>query len=155
MLSTAHLFLGGALGALLRRRPAALIAGVVSHHLADCIIHTDTGTYRTDSADAPRYSLGEVAVAALDLAIGLALLHRATRDHPDRGVILTGALAGITPDLIDNAPGIAPHFRATRFGRRYHAMHNRLHRTARPEEWRLGVLTQLAVVLIGAAVLRR
>jgi hypothetical protein len=155
VLSTAHLFLGGALGALLKRRPAALAAGVVSHHLADCILHTDTGTYRTDDSDAPRYTLTETAVATLDLALGLALLHRATRGHPDCGVIFAGALAGITPDLIDNLPVIAPRFRATQFGRRYHAMHNRLHRTARPEEWRLGVLTQIAVVLLGVAVLRR
>lgn len=155
MLSTAHLFIGGALGALLRRPAAAAAAGVISHHLADCVLHTDTGTYRTGAADEPRYSRVELAVAAADLLVGLALLVGAAREHPRRSAVVVGALAGITPDLIDNAPGIAPRFRATRFGRHYHAMHHRLHWTARPHQWLPGVATQVAAVLIGAAILRR
>jgi hypothetical protein len=155
VLSTAHLFLGGALGALLRRPAAAAAAGVVSHHLADCVLHTDTGTYRTGAADEPRYSHVELAVAATDLLIGLALLYRVAREHPRRAAVVIGALAGITPDLIDNAPVIAPRFRSTAFGRRYHAMHNRLHWTARPSQSLPGVATQVVVVLIGAALLRR
>ncbi len=154
MLSTVHLFLGGALGALLKRTPAAVIAGVISHHLADCIIHTDPGTYRTENQDSTDFSRAELAVAVVDLAAGLALLHLATRDHPRRPEIVAGALAGIAPDVVDNGP-LAPRFRATRFGRRYHTMHHHLHRTARPEEWQLGVATQVVVVLIGAALLRR
>jgi hypothetical protein len=155
VLSTAHLLLGGALGALLKRTPAALAAGVVSHHLADCVIHTDTGTYRTGAAVEPHYNRTEAVVATCDLLAGFALLYLVARRHPQRGQILAGAIAGITPDLIDNAPGIAPRFRATRFGRRYHAMHNHLHRTARPHEWPLGAATQVAVILAGAALLRR
>lgn len=155
MLSTAHLFIGGALGAILRRPIAAAAAGVISHHLADCVLHTDTGTYRTGAADEPRYSRTEVAVAAVDLLVGLALLGVAARQHPHRAAVAVGALAGITPDLIDNAPGIAPRFRATAFGRRYHAMHHRLHWTATPQQSLAGVATQLAAVLIGAALLRR
>jgi hypothetical protein len=155
MLSTAHLLLGGALGSLLKRTPAALAAGVVSHHLADCVIHTDTGTYRTGAGDDPSYSRAETAVATCDLVAGFALLYLVARRHPQRAAILAGAVAGITPDLLDNAPVIAPRFRATRFGQRYHGMHTRLHRTARPHEWVLGAATQVAVVLAGAAVLRR
>jgi hypothetical protein len=155
VLSTAHLFIGGALGALLRRPVAAAAAGVISHHLADCVLHTDSGTYRTGAADEPRYSRVEVAVAAADLLVGLGLLWVAVRRHPCRAAVVVGALAAITPDLIDNAPGIAPRFRATRFGRHYHAMHHRLHRTAEPHEWLPGVATQVAAVLVGAAILRR
>lgn len=155
MLSTPHLFLGGALGALLKRTPAAVAAGVVSHHLADCIIHTDPGTGRAEPRDTPCYSLAETTIAAVDLAAGLALLLLAARGHPQRRQIVAGALAGILPDLIDNAPVIAPRFRATPFGRRYHAMHHHLHRTAEPHEWPLGAATQIAVILIGAALLRR
>jgi hypothetical protein len=153
VLSTVHLFIGGALGAVLKRAPAAWVAGVVSHHLADCILHTDPGTYRTGAVDDPRYSPTEALVAVTDLAVGLGLLHLATRSHPRRTPILVGAFAAITPDVFDNGP-MAARFRATRFGRRYHAMHNRLHRTARPEEWLPGVATQLAAALVGAAFLR-
>ena len=149
-----HLFVGGALGRLMKRAPAAFVAGVVSHHMADCILHTDPGTYRTGVVDDPSYTWTEAMVAVTDLATGLALLHRASRDHPQRTSILIGAFAGITPDLIDNGP-LAARFRATPFGRRYHALHNRLHRTARPEEWLPGVATQILAVLIGAALLRR
>jgi hypothetical protein len=147
--------IGGALGAILKRAPAVLSAGVVSHHVADCIIHTDTGTYRTGECDEPRYSRAETLIAVCDLAIGLTLLHLVSRDHPQRGAILAGALAGITPDVLDNAPGVAPRFRATKFGRRYHAMHHTLHRTARPHEWLLGAATQVAMVAAGIALLRR
>ena len=155
MLSTAHLMIGGALGALLKRTPTSLAAGVISHHLADCVIHTDTGTFRTGEADAPRYSGAETAAAVLDLAVGFTLLYFVARRRPDWKPILAGAIGGITPDLVDNAPGVAPRFRVTRFGRRYHAMHCRLHRTAAPHEWLLGSVTQLAAVAVGAALLRR
>jgi hypothetical protein len=154
VLSTVHLFVGGALGGLLKRAPAAFVAGVVSHHMADCILHTDPGTYRKGAVDDPSFSGTELLVAVTDLGAGLLLLHQATRSHPQRAAILVGALAGITPDLIDNGP-FAARFRATPFGRRYHALHNRLHRTARPEEWLPGVATQIVAVLIGAALLRR
>jgi hypothetical protein len=119
------------------------------------VIHTDTGTFRDENFDEPRYNLVEMAVAVLDLAAGLGMLLAATRRHPERLPIVVGAIAGITPDLIDNTPVIAPVFRRTRFGRRYHQMHNHMHRTARPHEWRLGVATQIAAVLIGASILRR
>ena len=155
MLSTAHLLLGGALGAMLKRTPASIAAGIISHHLADCVIHTDTGTFRTGEGDEPRYSPTETAVAVLDLAVGFTLLHLAARRHPRWQPILAGAIAGITPDLVDNAPGIAPRFRATRFGCRYHAMHHYLHRTAAPHEWLLGAITQVAAIAVGAALLRR
>jgi hypothetical protein len=158
VLSTPHLFIGGALGALLRHPTAAIAAGVVSHHLADCILHTDTGTLRKAhgaTPDTPRYSLAETMIAICDLAAGLALLYGVARRHPRREAVLAGALAGITPDLIDNSPGLAPRFRATRFGERYHAMHHRLHRTAEPHEWPVGIVTQVAAILVGAALLRR
>ena len=154
MLSTAHLFIGGALGAWLGRPAVAVAAGVISHHLADCILHTDTGTYRTGAPDDPRYSRTEAAIAVTDLIAGLTLLHLATRRHPERFAAVLGALAAITPDVVDNGP-CATQFRATGFGRRYHAMHHRLHWTARPEQWLSGVTTQVAAVLIGAALLRR
>jgi hypothetical protein len=155
VLSTVHLMLGGALGAVLKQTPAAVAAGVISHHLADCVIHTDTGTFRTEGEDEPRYSRTETTVAVLDLAVGFTLLCLAARRHSEWKPILAGAVAGITPDLIDNAPVVAPRFRATRFGSRYHAMHNRLHRTAAPHEWLLGTVTQIAVIALAAAVLRR
>jgi hypothetical protein len=155
VLSTAHLLIGGALGSLLRRTPAALAAGVISHHLADCVIHTDTGTFRTENDDEPSYSAAETAVAVFDLAVGFTLLYLAARRRAEWQPILAGAIGGITPDLIDNAPVVAPRFRATPFGSRYHAMHHRLHRTAKPNEWLLGTVTQLAVVVVGAALLRR
>jgi hypothetical protein len=147
--------MGGALGALLKRGPAALVAGVISHHLADCVIHTDTGTFRDENDDEPRYSRVEIAVAVFDLVAGFTLLRLAARGHPEWKPILAGAIGGIAPDLVDNAPGVAPRFRATRFGRRYHAMHHRLHRTAAPDEWLLGAVTQVVAIAIGAAVLRR
>jgi hypothetical protein len=149
------LLIGGALGALLKRAPAAAAAGVISHHLADCVIHTDTGTFRAEGDDEPRYSRAETAVAVLDLAVGFTLLYLVARGQPRWKPVLAGAIAGITPDLIDNAPVVAPRFRATRLGSRYHAMHHRLHRTAAPEEWVRGALTQVAAVAIGAALLRR
>jgi hypothetical protein len=154
VLSTAHLFIGAALGAWLGRPTAAIAAGVVSHHLADCILHTDPGTYRTGSPDDPAYSRTEAAIAVSDLIAGLTLLHLATRRHPERVAAVVGALAAIMPDVVDNGP-CAAQFRATSFGRRYHAMHNRMHRTARPEQWLPGVATQAAAALIGAALLRR
>ena len=154
MLTTAHLFIGGALGAWLDRPAAAIAAGIVSHHLADCILHTDTGSYRTGEADAPEYSRTEAVIAMTDLLAGFTLLHLATRRHPERGAAVLGALAAIAPDVVDNGP-FAARFRATRFGRRYHAMHHRLHWTARPEQWLPGLATQVAAFLIGAALLRR
>jgi hypothetical protein len=127
---------------------------VVSHHLADCVLHTDPGTYRTGAVDEPRFSPTEAAVAVVDLAVGLTLLHLATRDHPRRTPIFAGALAGITPDVIDNGP-LAASFRATPFGRCYHGMHNRMHWTARPHQWLWGAATQVALVWVSASVLRR
>jgi len=155
VLSTVHLLIGGALGALVRRPPLAVAAGVISHHLADCVIHTDTGTFRTADVDEPRYSATETTIAVLDLAVGFTLLYLTARGDPRWKAILAGAIAGITPDLIDNAPVVAPRFRSTRLGARYHALHNRLHRTAAPEEWLPGVVTQVVAIALGAALLRR
>jgi hypothetical protein len=148
--------IGGAIGAATGDPFLAVVGGISSHHLADTVLHTDTGTFRVreESDDRPRLSRIELAVVVADLMIGGLLLIALTHGHPYWWVALLGGLAGITPDLVDNVPFWSPRFRATAFGRAYHAFHSRFHRTAPRTAWVPGLLTQLVVWLVAAWIVR-
>src|SRR5207302_11053161 len=135
-------------GAVTGSVPLAVAGGIVSHHLADMVLHTDPGTFRPrEQAERQRFSRIEYAVAAVDLLVGGALLLAFVQGQPHALAALAGGLGGITPDLVDNVPFWNRRFQATAFGRLYHSFHSRFHRTAARSQWVAGLLTQLAVWL--------
>jgi len=100
VLSQAHLLIGGALGARLKRTPAALAAGVISPpfwRLYPSHGHRHFPDRRCRRAGLSR---AEAVFASCDLVAGFALLYLASRRHSERGPILAGALAALCRNLI-------------------------------------------------------
>jgi hypothetical protein len=147
--------IGGAIGAATGSIPIAVAGGIASHHLADMVLHTDTGTFRRcEETAGGRFSRWEYLVATADLLLGGLLLLALATGHPHCWATLAGGLAGITPDLMDNVPFWSRQFRATAFGRAYHAFHSRFHWTAPRSAWVAGLLTQLVAGSIAAWIIQ-
>jgi len=156
MFFTSHLLAGGAIGAVTGEPVSAFLLGIVSHHLLDRTPHTDIGTYYWGrwaklGVDRSNFMIArplDWAVGLTDLAIGTAI---ALMIWPQTGYsmpVLFGALGAVLPDLIDNGPFIQRLFRKTKFGKAYHEFHWRFHSTASPKIWYIGLLTQVAIIVL-------
>src|SRR5437660_1716090 len=155
VLSTPHLMIGGAIGAMTGNVPLALACGIASHHLADMVLHTDPGTFRPEDArERPRFARITLGVAAADMLVGGLLFLAVAGGTPHFPAMLAGGFGAILPDLLDNVPFWCSRFRATAFGRRYHAFHDRFHWTASRSQWIAGILTQFVLWLVAAWIVR-
>ena len=145
MLATPHMLAGAAIGKALGRRPwLALPAAFGSHFLLDWTPHIDShGLFGIKGGGLAR---PEVAAAALDTLLGIALVLFAVRGQSGRGVMIWAAFAAIAIDLLDHVPPFSlafDLFPGTAWLRFFH--HQCQHNLPRAA-WLLGLATQLPVL---------
>jgi hypothetical protein len=159
MIPTGHLLVGGAVGAAIAVEcssplavPAALAAGIVSHHLLDLLPHTDAATFWPDPRELPWHV---AALVALEVLVGLCLTGLVYVAHHTTLAFIAGALGGMLPDLLDEVPLWARHWRQTWVGASWHRWHCRLHCPDMSGTWVAGLVIDAAVISGGLWYLLR
>lgn len=142
---------GAAIGIATGNPLAAFAVGVASHFVLDAVPHTDPGTWHFEDPYPFKPHAADMAVGLFDLFLALYLLLYLAGQAP---LVAAAPLAGIVGAVIPDVISIAPLFYhpLAKFKplERYHAFARRVHRTAKPSEWILGLVTQ--VIVIGGAV---
>jgi hypothetical protein len=152
MIGTAHLFAGAALGKALRRPWLAFPAAVASHIVLDSIPHL--GPHSLFGVEGQGPQRGEYAMAAIDVSLGIPLVLWAVGRGPLRWVMVGGAFFGCLPDLLLNIPPWCSFFAAWPPTAWLGRLHDAVDYNVRPAHWPLGVATQLAVIGLGAWLIR-
>lgn len=142
MIATAHITTGAAIGLALAGAitnrwpesqwlalPVAFAAGVVSHHIADLIPHTDTGSFR-DPKDKGLITDKESIFALFDNILGTALVLTVFFTLQPSWPMLLGAAGANFPDVFHHPRWWAPYTRAL-FNGQYYRFHSTYHFTAR------------------------
>ncbi len=155
MISTTHLLIGGAIGALSSNEGAAFVGGVVSHFIADSIPHFDPGTKygpgNVKEGESP--NLIDYLLASLDLILGLFLLYFLARNQPAFLRIGFGGLGAILVDLIDNVPFWKERLKGKFFFAELNYFHQRFHHNLFSRAWKKGVLVQAAISVVAAVII--
>ena len=155
MLSTPHLLAGTAIGLAVGNPVAGFVLAVASHFLLDAIPHTDPGTWHYGE-DMKKFRLhgGDYATGIIDSIVAVGAFLALSHTSPLMAAApIAGAIGGVLPDSlvylgimfrgIHEWPGI----------KQYNALIHPIHYTARPNQWVLGVVTQLAVIAISVGVI--
>lgn len=145
-----HATIGAACGIATGNPVIAFGAGVVSHVVLDLIPHTDQGTFFKEDSPTARWPLWLWTSAVLDAALAFALLLYLLTLYPSSFYlpIIGGALGGLSIDLIDNVPFWRHAVHKTTWGKKIHAFHEKFHNTVSRQNWWLGFILQI-IVLIG------
>lgn len=154
MIGTGHLLVGGAIGAATSAAlapplavPAALVCGVVSHHLLDLLPHTDAATF-WPARHGP-IPFGVSLVVAVEILLGLSLVGVFYFSHYTTLAFIVGAAGGILPDVLDEVPLWQERFRRTWVGGVWHHWHDRLHCADMAASWRTGIVIDALVIAGG------
>ena len=153
MMATPHMFAGAAIGKLTRRPWLAYPAAFASHFLLDYTPHLDSHALYGIPGGGP--TVPEAAIGIADFVAGAVLIGWLVWQRADRRVILGGALCGIVIDLIELSPGLGPWFKAWPGTAWFSAWHHGIQHNVTPEQWLLGVGTQVAVIALALWVIRR
>lgn len=137
MIATAHITTGAALGLALAANienpvialPVAFAVGVLSHHIADMIPHTDTGSFRGPK-DKSLITAKESIFALGDNILGTSLVLVVFFTLQPSWPMLLGAVGANFPDVFHHPPWWAPYTRAL-FNGQYYWFHSTYHFTAR------------------------
>jgi hypothetical protein len=150
MITTGHLFVGGAIGLAATTLtpsplavPVALLAGVASHHLLDLLPHTDAATFWPDPRQVPVMA---VALVVLESLFGVSVTGTLLAAHHTTWAFAAGAVGGILPDFFDEIPLWQHRFRRSRVGAIWHDCHMRLHCADMAMYWRTGLVIDGVVV---------
>ncbi|MBI2589953.1 hypothetical protein HYW32_02955 [Candidatus Berkelbacteria bacterium] len=151
MLLTPHILVGATVGVVAQDPVVGFLGGVASHFVLDAITHTDPGTWHFDEPFPQKLDERDLTVGFTDAAVAffsfLLLAGVAPLVAPGP---LAGALGGLLPDVIGLAPLFIPKLATVKGLDRYYAFTHRIHRTAPPSKWLLGIFTQ--IIVIGFAV---
>jgi hypothetical protein len=157
MIITGHLLVGGALGvaaSALLPSPWALAAawavGTVSHHLLDVLPHTDAATFWPHPTKVPRLA---AIVVVLEVVLGLALTGTLFLTHHTSPAFMVGAVGGIFPDLLEEAPLLKGYVHRSSWGSALSRWHNFMHCGDMITWWKTGLVIDAAVVGLGLWVL--
>ena len=167
MMATPHMFAGAAIGAATRRPWLAYPAAFASHFLLDYTPHLDSHALYGVPGGGP--TVPEAAIGIADLVLGALLIGwlvwrqaglwrweaTACGRRAGRRVILGAALFGIVIDLIELSPGLGPWFKIWPGTAWFSAWHHAIQHNVTPEQWPLGVGTQVAVIALALWVIRR
>jgi len=149
MLTTPHVLTGAAVGVATGNPIAGFIAGLASHIALDAIPHTDPGTWHMGEPYPFPMHAGDWTVGLVDLFVaGYSLLYLAGHAPLLAAGPIAGVIGGVLPDVIGLSPLFYPPLIKTTFMQRYIAFMKRGERTARPDQWVMGLVTQ-AVVVVG------
>ncbi len=148
MLTTPHLLTGAAVGLATGNPVAGFAAGVASHLLLDATLHTDPGTWHLDEPYPFKMSRGELALGIIDLIVAFSsVLALSTQVPLIAAAPIAGMFGGILPDIIGLSPLFFPKLATYPIMKRYHEFNKWLQWTARPEQWILGCVTQVIVIV--------
>ena len=147
MMITPHILVGAAIGVASGEPVVAFIGGVVSHFALDAIRHTDPGTWHFEDAFPYKVDERDLTVAFADMALAIFLtLYLAGTAPLIAAAPIAGMVGGVLPDVVGVAPLFFPRLASVPVLNRYYAFNEKVQAkaTAKPSEWILGVLTQLA-----------
>ncbi len=150
MLITPHVAVGAAIGVATGDPIAGFAGGVASHFVLDAIPHTDPGTWHfyedfsTHDLHAGDFTLGivDVAVAVFGYVWLAGVAPLATLPS------ILGAMGGALPDALVLVGLFYPKATKSRFLKGYYELVEKYHRTARPNQWILGIVTQIVAVAV-------
>lgn len=151
MLAVPHMMAGAAIGKVLRRPQLAWPVAFASHFLLDFAPHLDSHALFGVKHGGPTGP--ETAMAIADMVLGVVLVGMIAARHPQRRVILGGALFGILIDLVDNVPPWGIWFRTWPATAWLSQFHHSFQHNVTPAQWPLGVATQVAVMAIALWVI--
>jgi hypothetical protein len=148
-----HAAVGALVGSYTGNPILAFFAGIISHHLADYIPHTDGGSL---NVNVKNYAQDKriILIVALDLLILAGIAIYLFANIQVSSSMIFGAIGAMVPDLSDNMPFWSPRLRQTRFGQIYHKMHETLHYTIENSSvlW-TGVVNQIILIAISLRLL--
>jgi hypothetical protein len=152
MLLTPHALVGGAIGANIESVPLVIILAILSHFILDTIPHFDWGTYHENKDF--RLGLKDYLLVAGDIVLLLIftlILWHNIRNNPN---IMIGGFFAILVDLIDNVPFWKDYLRKIKFFAGLHAVHEKIHYRLKFKYWYVGVLTQIAVIILAYSFIK-
>jgi len=153
VLAAPHMAAGAAIGKAARRPWLALPVAFASHFLLDAMPHLDAhGLFGVGTGDPTR---PEVAMAALDALLGIALVLWAVRGQPLRRLMLWGAFMGILADVVYDIPPWHHWFKAWPATAWLGAFHSAIQGDVPTAQWPLGFGAQLAVTLAALWLVRK
>ncbi|MBM3476353.1 MAG: hypothetical protein FJX75_24030 [Armatimonadetes bacterium] len=151
MLGTVHLVAGAAVGKTLRRPWLAFPVAVASHILLDSVPHL--GPHSLFGVEGRGPQPGEIAMAIVDMSLGIPLVFWLIGRGPLRWVMVGSAFFGCLPDLLFNVPPWCGFLAAWPGTAWLGWLHDAVDYNVRPSQWLLGSATQLAIVTAGVTSL--
>lgn len=153
MISTTHILSGAAIGlaadALIPNPavsiPVAFIIGVLSHHVADMIPHTDAGSFRKKDDDALLTS-SERRFALVDNILGTVVVLAIFFAREASWPMLFGAAGANFPDIFHH-PNFWAAYTRHKIIPKYFKFHEKYHWTARANWIPFGVVTNLTIIM--------
>lgn len=152
MLITPHILVGTAIGVAVGNPVAGFALGVVSHYILDIIPHTDSGTWHYyEPLIGKHLDVRDFTMGIVDASVAVFSLLTLAGYAPIIGAApLVGAFGGLLPDLVMLAGLFIPALSKWKGLAWYYKFQNSFHYTAKPNQWILGVFTQ--IVAVGASV---
>ena len=147
MFITPHVAVGTAIGIATGNPILGFFGGFASHYILDAVPHTDSGTWHFyESFTSHDLHAGDFIVGILDMSIALfGYMWLAGITPIAAAPAIAGAIGGAIPDSIVLLGLFYPPSTKWRFLNKYFTWSEQHHRTARPNQWVLGILTQLTV----------
>lgn len=155
MLATSHLLFGAALGTLIPDPTVAFVVGVGSHYLLDALPHVEPGLFRRRDNNGnlrPELERFEYWLAGADVIFGLSITFFIWTAHTHSLPLLTGALGGLLPDILDNVPWWNQLVWKVPWLHRLAKFHKTIHFPTIPEKrWWWGIPAPLIILVFSVA----
>lgn len=154
MIASVHIITGAAMGVAVERfttnpafsLPAAFIAGFISHHVLDLILHTDLGSWRKPDDEKPMTKTEKIT-ALIDNIIGTAIVLLIFSLKNRSWPMLFGASGGNMSDVFHHTPWWSARTRVL-FGCVYYKFHRAFHFTARGRLIIVGIFSSILVMFL-------
>lgn len=149
-MNTPHILTGAAIGVATGNPLLGFLGGLASHFVLDAIPHTDPGTWHFEEPLPFKIDERDLTAAFIDLVIAAVLLVWLAGNAPIAAAAPLAAMFGaILPDIFVVSLLFWPRL-VTVPGFSHYDKFNRMlqaHSTAKPHQWALGILTQVAVTV--------
>lgn len=163
MLFTPHAITGAAISVVSGNPAIGFIFSYLSHHILDSLPHFDQGSFYIDKDKGPIWAGAKYEekkkfkvkrdwiILFIDMALAciLSLYILANLKLALWPFYILGAAAGLLPDIMDVSPFWKDKFRNTRFGKKYHALHEFFHWPLSIKYWHIGLATQITIIIVG------
>jgi len=153
MIFTTHIIVGGTTGSIINNPYLAFAGGFISHHIIDAIPHLDPGSFTRLQPKKKFWEVPKIiAVIFADVAVGSVVFYLLWRYAGYPLPMLAGAVGAVISDVVDNGPWQDTIRKYSPF-KKFHVFHEKYHRTVLPQQWLLGILTQLVLIIASVAII--